>query len=542
MVFEVFPWRWRTERLNALKPYGTPRGPRGNALLDLDGVALNSDPTEPNADLLVEDTRDQRHRAEILLSPIDNTSPMTFSFLAKPRGRSRVIVEARDDRFGSYGAAAFNLRDREVKLQSGDMIAGSLEPSEDGWYLLVCTMSYRTDTSVINLMLSDDEDAHGYPGDGRSGIFIRCLELSAAEPDVPRTRIRPVRRLYDIQQNSFDISTESIDAWRASNSFGRASEFFRGYPANSLLSDSSRVLLYHLIIALRPNAVLEIGTYLAGTSEVLARALWEAGCGTLDTIDPYGGKAFADVVRDWSEELRQRVTFHPVDSAIFFHEIIRHGRSFDLIFIDGNHEFEFAYFDLLCASRVLRPGGVVVLDNVDQPGPKFASHLFLERNPEWVDIGGAVHDLDLQNPLKPSRTAFPDTAFYVLQAPPGYVVSALPRSFGSLRCDRADVERVEVELCGAAAGTVHLQVFARTFGPAIPEELQTAESFPIRVSLEDCSAPVVFDLRKPLRSALVADAEEAALERRVEIILAFTSDDPAQRLALKVPPRHYSAE
>ena len=150
-----------------------------------DDRAENSDPAEPNADLVTEDTSDGRHRLEVLVSPVANSSPLTVSFLAKPRGRGRVIVEARDDRSGSNGVAIFNLRDAAVEHRSGDMEDATLDRQEEGWYRLACTMPYRTRTAVINVMLSDDKDAHSYPGDGHSGILVQDFEIAAAESHLP---------------------------------------------------------------------------------------------------------------------------------------------------------------------------------------------------------------------------------------------------------------------------------------------------------------------------------------------------------------------
>jgi hypothetical protein len=96
-----------------------------------------------------------------------------------------VIVEARDDRSGSNGVAIFNLRDAAVEHRSGDMEDATLERQEEGWYRLACTMPYRTRTAVINVMLSDDKDAHSYPGDGHSGILVQDFEIAAAERDAP---------------------------------------------------------------------------------------------------------------------------------------------------------------------------------------------------------------------------------------------------------------------------------------------------------------------------------------------------------------------
>jgi predicted O-methyltransferase YrrM len=39
------------------------------------------------------------------------------------------------------------------------------------------------------------------------------------------------------------------------------------------------------------------------------------------------------------------------------------GRSFDLAFIDGNHRFEGVFLDLIYLGRLVRRGGVIVLDD-----------------------------------------------------------------------------------------------------------------------------------------------------------------------------------
>lgn len=64
-------------------------------------------------------------------------------------------------------------------------------------------------------------------------------------------------------------------------------EAYRDYPENSLLNPYDRALLYFLVKALGAVRVLEIGTYLGGTTEVLARAL--GGRGSLVSADPGSG-------------------------------------------------------------------------------------------------------------------------------------------------------------------------------------------------------------------------------------------------------------
>ena len=56
--------------------------------------------------------------------------------------------------------------------------------------------------------------------------------------------------------------------------FKKSEDYFFSYPPNSLLSARMRAYLNQLILAMKPNCVLEIGTYMAGTAEVIARSLW----------------------------------------------------------------------------------------------------------------------------------------------------------------------------------------------------------------------------------------------------------------------------
>ena len=65
-------------------------------------------------------------------------------------------------------------------------------------------------------------------------------------------------------------------------------------------------------------------------------------------------------------------TSRPMD---FFARMVLEGKVFDLLLIDGNHDYEYALFDLQMAARLVRPGGIVVMPfsasrpalNIDRP-------------------------------------------------------------------------------------------------------------------------------------------------------------------------------
>jgi hypothetical protein len=79
------------------------------------------------------------------------------------------------------------------------------------------------------------------------------------------------------------------------------------------MSDHSRAVLYSPVRMMRPQLVAEIGTLHAGTTEVLARALWENGGGVVHTADPYGGDRWPAVISQWPAELQ----FHAKSSMDF---------------------------------------------------------------------------------------------------------------------------------------------------------------------------------------------------------------------------------
>ena len=331
----------------------------------------------------------------------------------------------------------------------------------------------------------------------------------------------------------FEITAAGLDEWYRSESFRRLVQFYTLYPPRSLYNDNGRALLHHLIVMQRPERVLEIGTMFAGTTEVMARAVWEAGRGHVDTIDPYGAERCPPLIAALPAELRERITFSPADSGMHFNEAIERGWTYDLVLVDGNHELEYAAFDLEAAARVMKPGGIVVLDNIEQVGPRFATKHFMERHPDWIDVAGVIGRLDPNDPLGDPVPSFPGTKNYLLQAPPHYSVSGVPRSFGTQRCDRGEIEGIVIEPAGSARGVLHIQAFVRTFGMVHSEELTSLH----RLNIETKPGEAMrIPLAKPLRTGV---EEREGLDRRMEIILAFVGEGT---LPLASPPLLYPAK
>jgi predicted O-methyltransferase YrrM len=345
--------------------------------------------------------------------------------------------------------------------------------------------------------------------------------------------MQPLVELYRPGEQ-FEVSAAGLLAWRTSQSFERVFSFYRNYPEGSLQSDEARALLHHLIVMGRPKHVLEIGTWHAGTTETMARALWETKQGKIETIDPFGGERCPPIIASFPPELREIVSFRPENSATHFDRAMSSNTSYDFVLVDGNHEFEFALFDIMCAARIMRPGGLMVMDNIEQVGPRLAAKRFLECNPDWQDVADVVRHIDLASPFAVPPASFADTKFYVLKAPPYHVIREEPRVFGPADVDRAEVDGIELEVAAPAQGELHILVHARTFGLIEPEELRCEQ----RLTLDLAQLPVDGRVRIPLDQPIRTAFPSPGLARRVEISLAFSGNSG---LRLRSSPQPYPA-
>jgi hypothetical protein len=234
---------------------------------------------------------------------------------------------------------------------------------------------------------------------------------------------------------------------------------------SALLGSASQALLYSLARNLRPADVVEIGTYKAGTTEVLCRAAMDNGFGTVHTVDLFGRDVVTPILNQWPDALRRHVQFYPTDSMAFFSDAIRRGLRPALIFIDGDHDYEFARFDIEASARILRPGGLIVADNIEQAGPYFAIRDFLDQHPDWKALGHTpVFRPD--QPFDRERQSLPGVTVWALQSPFTLLVTQRPTTTGErLLRKGTGFGGISVRYRTLqAAGTLHVQIVFREFG------------------------------------------------------------------------------
>lgn len=280
--------------------------------------------------------------------------------------------------------------------------------------------------------------------------------------------------------------------------------YFKDYPARSFISDESRAILYSLIRSLRPQVVVEVGTLFGGTTEVLARALWRNGSGEVHTTDPFGGERCPPIFAAWPAELQKIVNFHPLMSMEFFLELERRGLLIDLCLVDGNHDYEFALFDLLMAARRLRPGGIVILDNVDQSGPFHAARDFLAKNPGWTEMGDGIASYDPSKPFDPDRSSASRTTFLMLRSPQFLSISEAPRSWGQAAASGPSLAGFAIGLpAQVTSGTLHYLVTFRSFSVGSHDIAEGKTRGSVRIDLHGEPSSLVHRFEQPSRPEVV---------------------------------------
>jgi predicted O-methyltransferase YrrM len=308
--------------------------------------------------------------------------------------------------------------------------------------------------------------------------------------------------------------------------------YFTDFPAYSLMSDHSRAMLFSIIKVRRPTYIAEIGTFRASTTEVMARACWENNWGGIDTTDPFPftGRRRHPIIASWPKDLQKYVRFHPLTSMGFFSDLDRRRISLDLTLIDGDHDYEYASFDLQMTARRTRPSGIVVMDNAEQSGPFHAARTFLAANPTWRELGRAIADYHPDHPFDPARASAPDTGFIMLQAPAFIPIGAGPHSWGPMRIDQPAVAGLALQLARPANGTLHYQVTLRAF---LKDE-QPVEQKAIGAVKVEATTPQAVSV--PFTGSLKVPEREI---HTVEIDLSWNG---VEALALTVPPAAINGE
>lgn len=148
-------------------------------------------------------------------------------------------------------------------------------------------------------------------------------------------------------------------------------------------SPSEGLWLYDLCLSVRPQATIEIGMGYGYSTLYFLAALAKCGAGHHTAMDPaqmgmWHGIGLAQV-RATFGETRDRFTFIEDRSSHVATDMARAKRTFDVVFIDGAHLFDYALGDFLLYAPLCTVGGYVVFDDVWMPSIKTVSE-FVQAN------------------------------------------------------------------------------------------------------------------------------------------------------------------
>jgi cephalosporin hydroxylase len=151
-----------------------------------------------------------------------------------------------------------------------------------------------------------------------------------------------------------------------------------------------------LIWQLRPQIVVELGTWAGGTANFLADIMdiynADETCRVLtvdlldtDSVSPY----IVDYVGDAPSRLRIRPPHHRIEYVrgdTLSEAVVQHvraavaGKSPVLIIADSDHSFEHTYQELITYHELVTPGSHFIVEDTDCPGPRQAVDAFLSAN------------------------------------------------------------------------------------------------------------------------------------------------------------------
>jgi predicted O-methyltransferase YrrM len=127
--------------------------------------------------------------------------------------------------------------------------------------------------------------------------------------------------------------------------------------------------LRDLLIAEGAETVVEVGLAYGSSALAIGEALVAVdGARPLHVIiDPFQATEWSDV--GW--------------------RLLTEGLSADAAFVDGSHRFHEVFVDLYFLRKLVRPGGIIVLDDHHWPSVRTAEHYF-EVNMGWRVVPGAL--------------------------------------------------------------------------------------------------------------------------------------------------------
>lgn len=151
-------------------------------------------------------------------------------------------------------------------------------------------------------------------------------------------------------------------------------------------------LLRDLFVAERVGTVVEIGLAYGSSALAIGEALVTVGGSGARhvVIDPFQRSAFSNTGWDLlrSAGLDAITELIEAPSSLVLPRLAGEGFVADAAFVDGSHRFHEVFVDLYFLRKLVRPGGLIVLDDNWAPSVRTAAHYY-ERNLDFTTVPDA---------------------------------------------------------------------------------------------------------------------------------------------------------
>lgn len=150
--------------------------------------------------------------------------------------------------------------------------------------------------------------------------------------------------------------------------------------------------LYRVIRENNLQHTLEIGMAYGLSSLAICQALRDNGHGRHTAIDPCQSTEWKSIgiLNLRKANLADQVELYEQPAHLALPDLLQQGRTFDFVFIDGMHLFDYFLLDFFYALRLTAVGGFILVDDINFPAVNSAL-AFILRN-----LGGLVAIVELE--------------------------------------------------------------------------------------------------------------------------------------------------
>ena len=154
-------------------------------------------------------------------------------------------------------------------------------------------------------------------------------------------------------------------------------------------------ILRDALVAHGAHAVIEVGLGYGSSALAIGEALCSSGRTDIShlVIDPFQATSYANVGWDaiTAAALAEHTTFIGEPSSIALARLAADAVTADAAFVDGSHRFHEVFVDLYFLRKLVRPGGLIILDDASWPSVATALRYF-DLNLGWrrVMIAGRL--------------------------------------------------------------------------------------------------------------------------------------------------------